>query len=595
MVGFAMGDDRQSPVGLMIALRRIAPASRSNLPRMSRPRRATTTGSRADRSPARLVLPDQLSGRQMPSGAEPGRYVVIESREWLSRRPYHRQRVASILLNLRAFVAEVRDVGGHVDHLRTDGSMREALAELLEREHLLEVEAWHPAEREMRCEFAPFVEAGRLRWLEHPLWLTSRAEFDASIGKAGPRMDAFYRRVRKRTGILMDDEGRPVGGKLSFDAENREAWHGVPAAPDPPRFAETPLRREVGEEIAGRFASHPGELDLQALPATAEDAGRVWAWAKAACLPHFGPFEDAMSVRSRGLFHTRISPLLNLGRLDPHEVLRDVVAMEELPLPSREGFIRQLIGWREFVRHVHDATDGLRDLGGASQPETSRPGDGGYAAWAGREWTVSDAPTGVGAGSDANALSQRIGVPPAFWGRESGLACLDRVVEDVWAESWSHHITRLMVLGNLANLLDVSPRDLADWFWIAYLDAWEWVVEPNVMGMATWALGGFMTTKPYVAGSAYIDRMSDYCGGCRFHPKKTCPITRLYWAFLARHEPALRGNHRLGVVLQAMRKRSEADRRRDADTFSRVQQLLVEGRPLPVDVVGSAPSDSRGR
>ena len=179
-------------------------------------------------------------------------------------------------------------------------------------------------------------------------------------------------------------------------------------------------------------------------------------------------------------------------------------------------------------------------------------------------------------------------MPPAFWGTESGLACLDRVVADVWQEGWSHHITRLMVLGNIATLLDLSPRDLADWFWIAYTDAWEWVVEPNVMGMATWGLGGLMTTKPYVAGAAYLDRMSDYCADCRFKPKPSaanaCPLTRLYWAFLDRHEPLLRDNHRLGVVLQAMRKRPEDERHRDRATFVRVQSLLLEGRPLPADV-----------
>ena len=556
------------------------------------------------RRAVRLVLPDQLSRRHLeaarkdaPTDREAngptGGLIVLESREWLSRRPYHRQRVASILLNLRAFVDELRASGADVEHLRTEGSMREAIAARLEEDPELHLEVWRPAEREMRIELEPFVESGRLRHLEHPLWLTGREEFDASIGKGGPKMDSFYRRVRKRTGILMDEQGKPVGGKLSFDAENREPWHGVPAAPEPPRFEIDSLREEIAAEIDRHYAHHPGTLDLAALPATAEDARRCWAWAKATCLPHFGPFEDAMSVRSRGLFHTRISPLLNLGRLDPHEVLADVVAMENLPLPSREGFIRQLIGWREFVRHVHDATDGLRDLGGTIQPEHDRPGDGGFQNWSGTAWPNAGTPAGVGGGSAANALDQRVGVPPAFWGKESGLACLDRVVEDVWAEAWSHHITRLMVLGNLATLLDVSPRDLADWFWIAYLDAWEWVVEPNVMGMATWALGGFMTTKPYVAGSAYIDRMGDFCAGCRFHPKKTCPITRLYWAFLARHEPALRGNHRLGVVLQAMRKRSDADRRLDAATFSRVQQLLVEGQPLPTDVVASAETDSR--
>ena len=423
--------------------------------------------------------------------------------------------------------------------------------------------------------------------------MTDRALFESACGrgeKARFRMDSFYRKVRAATGLLMDADGTPEGGKISFDAENRQAWKGDPPAPEPPRFAMTPLRRAVQQEVETRYASHPGTLDVEALPATREDAIGLWSWARSACLEHFGPYEDAMSRRSRGLFHTRISPVLNLARILPHRLVGDVAAMTDLPLPSREGFIRQVIGWREFVRHVHDATDGLRVVRGESHPSRDRPGDGGWSAWAGHSWTpAATTPPEIDGGSDANALGNGIGVPPAFWGAESGLACLDAVVSDVWAEGWSHHITRLMVLGNIASLVDVSPRDLADWFWIAYADAWEWVVEPNVMGMATWGLGGAMTTKPYVAGSAYVDRMSDFCGACRFAPKpnrpNSCPLTRLYWAFLDRHEPVLRDNPRLGVVMQAMRKRPDAERRLDRAVFARVQSILIEGKPLPANVV----------
>jgi deoxyribodipyrimidine photolyase-related protein len=171
-------------------------------------------------------------------------------------------------------------------------------------------------------------------------------------------------------------------------------------------------------------------------------------------------------------------------------------------------------------------------------------------------------------------------LPPVFWGSPSGLACLDRVVADVWAEGYSHHITRLMVLANLATLLDVSPRELTDWFWVAYADAYDWVVEPNVLGMGTYAVGDLMTTKPYVSGAAYIARMSDYCESCAFDPATTCPITRLYWAFLARHEVRLRDNPRLRLPLQALRKRPAARREEDARTFQQVRSALGAGRTL---------------
>ena len=179
-------------------------------------------------------------------------------------------------------------------------------------------------------------------------------------------------------------------------------------------------------------------------------------------------------------------------------------------------------------------------------------------------------------------------LPPVFWGSPSGLACLDRVVGDVWAEGYSHHITRLMVLANLATLLDVSPRELTDWFWVAYTDAYDWVVEPNVLGMGTYAVGDLMTTKPYVSGAAYIARMSDYCESCAFDPATTCPITRLYWAFLARHEVRLRDNPRLRLPLQALRKRPVARREEDARTFQHVRTTLAAGRTLSVKAADQA-------
>ncbi|MBM4105193.1 MAG: deoxyribodipyrimidine photolyase [Phycisphaerae bacterium] len=535
------------------------------------------------------MLPDQLSLEASIRDEEAEGILLVESREWLSRRPYHRQRVGLILLNSRSFVEEARRLGRAVELLRGDAPMVDLLGSWIAARadsSAPRLRGWRPAEREMRQELTPLVERGDLAWEENPFFLTDAGTFRDSVGKEGFRMDSFYRRVRQKSGILMDDGDRPIGGRYSFDAENRRPWRGEPPAPTPPRFPMTALREQVREEVETRFRDHPGTLDVEALPATTEDADSLWSWAKSECLEHFGPYEDAMSRRSRGLFHSRISPALNLNRISARRIIDEVVAMEDLPLESREGFIRQVIGWREFVRHVHEETDGHRRLRDRSQPVRDRPGDGGFARWTGRAWSAPTPPPGVDGGSDANALEARNPVPQAFWGKESGLACLDAVVADVWAEGWSHHITRLMILGNIASLLDVSPRDLADWFWIAYDDAWEWVVEPNVMGMATWGLGGVMTTKPYIAGAAYVHRMSDYCGGCRFDPRSTCPLTRLYWAFLDRHEPRLRDNHRLGVVLQAMRKRPDAEKVRDRATFARVTELLLEGRPLPADVAG---------
>jgi deoxyribodipyrimidine photolyase-related protein len=361
-------------------------------------------------------------------------------------------------------------------------------------------------------------------------------------------MDAFYRHVRRRTGILMDD-GSPAGGRFSHDGDNRQPWKGDPPAPEVPRFDVDDVTAEVADLIRTRYADHPGRLDPGTVPATADDVLALWDWARRTCMTHFGPYEDALSTRSRSLFHTRISGLLNLHRLLPRQVLDDVLALD-IPLGSAEGFVRQILGWREFVRHVHRVSDGFRREG-------MRP----------------------------DALTLPTPLPPAWWeGSPSGLACLDDTVRAVWEDGYTHHIPRLMVLANIALLLDVDARALTDWFWVAYTDAYDWVVEPNVLGMGTFATGELMTTKPYIAGSGYLHRMGDHCAGCAFHPKKTCPLTPLYWAWLARHDAEVDHVQRLTRQLWSARRRDPGKRDQDAATFVRVRDtLLAGGRLVPED------------
>ena len=351
------------------------------------------------------------------TGARAGA-VLVESREWLSRRPYHRQRVAIILLNLRAFADELQAAGVDVRLLSTERPIAEAVRS--EVTGLGPLDVLEPAEREMRAELADMIESGDLRVHPNPQWITRDSDFAAAKGREGWRMDAFYRAVRRRTGLLMED-GQPVGGKLSFDVDNRARWDGIPAAPEPPRFPRTPLRDAVEREVTSVYAAHPGRLDVEALPATHDDTRVLWQWGVRACLPHFGPFEDAMSERSRGLFHTRISPSLNLGRIAPATLVSDACA-SGAPIQSVEGFVRQVIGWREFVRHVHRATDGFRTSPSGASPVLPRPGDAGYARWAGRAWVpAGEAPPGVDGGAAPSHFgAERTPLPPAYWGATAG-------------------------------------------------------------------------------------------------------------------------------------------------------------------------------
>lgn len=509
---------------------------------------------------------DQLSDaigplRDLPP--ERAGVLLVESPAKAARRPYHKQKLALVLANMRHFALEQARRGVAVRYVVEEAGYGAAV--IRAAAEVGPLVCMEPAERELRVDLAPALASGALRFVPHEGWVTTRDDFLAATGGRPPyRMDTFYRYVRQRTGILVH-EGKPEGGRWSFDTDNRLPFRGEPPAPAPPAFEPDPITEEVCALVLRRYADHPGRLDPHALPATKADAEALWAWGKNAALPHFGPFEDAMSRASTNLFHTRLAPLLHLHRLLPARVVREAAALA-IPIGSKEGFVRQILGWREFVRHVHRETDGLRIL--------------------------PDLPEGMARGlSDVNApaLPDMLGatepLPACFWegGPRSGLACLDRVIGDVWREGYSHHITRLMILSNIATLLGLSPRALTDWFWVAYTDAYDWVVEPNVLGMGTFAAGDVMTTKPYVSGAAYVDRMSDYCQGCPFDPKKTCPLTALYWDFLARNEPTLQKNPRMLVPLKALARRTGPRREADSRVREVVLSALGRGEALTPD------------
>lgn len=520
---------------------------------------------------------DQLSDQIGPLAREPASslgIVLVENPWKAARRPYHRQKLALILANMRHFAIEQAERGVAIRHVIANGPYHAVLESLVDELGPLRV--MRPAERELRADLEPLVNSGKLVVIDHEGWLTTRDQFKRAAPNGPPwRMDAFYRLVRRDTGVLME-KGKPLGGKFSFDTENRRPWRGDPPAPEPLTFPVDPIKEEVGRLIERAFPRHPGRLDLENLPSTKVDAESAWRWAREQALPHFGPFEDAMSVRSSTLFHGRVSSLVNLHRLLPARLIADTLS-STISLASKEAFIRQILGWREFVRHVHDVTDGFRRSTRSRPAIVARPGDGGYRRWSGEDWPTSTHLGDPDGGAAPNALGQDGLLPPAFWGTPSGLHCLDHVVRGVWNEGYSHHITRLMILSNIASLLDTSPRELTDWFWVAYTDAFDWVVEPNVLGMGTFALGDLMTTKPYVSGAAYIAKMSDYCGDCAFDPKSNCPVSSLYWAYLARHESSLRGNQRLAMPLASLRKRSAARRESDRQTYEITRERLANG------------------
>jgi deoxyribodipyrimidine photolyase-related protein len=342
-------------------------------------------------------------------------------------------------------------------------------------------------------------------------------------------MEHFYREMRRRHGLLMED-GAPAGGVWNFDAENRKRLPAGTRVPDRPRFVPDDITGQVTRLVAERFPDGFGDLDSFGWPVTREQALEALAGFIDQCLPHFGDYQDAMKDGQPFLFHSLLAPALNIGLLSPLEVCR---AAEKAwrsgaaPLNAVEGFIRQILGWREYVRGLY---------------WTFMPG---YA--------------------EANALEAHRSLPEFYWTGETPMRCLRQAVADTRRHAYSHHIQRLMVTGNFALLAGIAPRAVERWYLAVYADAVEWVEMPNTMGMALHADGGRMASKPYAASGAYIDRMSDFCGACEYDVRRksgpgACPFNYLYWAFLIRNEQRLSGNPRMAMPYRTLATWSEGRR-----------------------------------
>lgn len=341
-------------------------------------------------------------------------------------------------------------------------------------------------------------------------------------GKKSLVLEHFYRFLRKRHRVLMD-ESQPVGGAWNFDSDNRRAFpaSGPPDDLSPlPAFEPDEISREVIALVQARYGDQPGEAARFSLPVTSEDAEAQLEAFIERSLPSFGPYQDAMTEDDAVTYHSRLSALLNLKLLDPRTcVAAAVTAFESgrAPINSVEGFVRQILGWREFVRGIY-----WRHM-----PE--------YA--------------------ELNALEcEPREVPDAFWTGDTDMACIADSMRQLLRLGYVHHIHRLMVFGLFAQLLGVHPFEFHRWHLAMYVDAIDWVSLPNTLGMSQFGDGGIVGTKPYVATGKYIDRMGPFCRGCRYDPKAAegedaCPFTTLYWDFLARHEPRLRSNRRMAMQL----------------------------------------------
>ncbi len=479
-----------------------------------------------------LILGDQLSRSLSSLGASSREDTIVlmaEVQEEATYAAHHKKKIAFIFSAMRHFAEELQDDGWRVDYVKLDdpgnsgsftGEVKRALARR-QPQHVVLTEPgeWRVAEMVHGWEAAFGVP---VRILTDSRFLASHDEFERwAAGKKQLRMEFFYREMRRSTGLLMDG-GEPEGGRWNFDAENRKSASSGLCMPEVPSFEPDRITREVLDLVGTRFGNHFGDLEPFWFAVTRSDAECAFAHFLEHALPRFGDYQDAMLAREKFLYHSVASLYLNIGFLDPLAMCRRAEAeyrAGRAPLNAVEGFIRQIIGWREYVRGIY---------------WLKMPG---Y--------------------QKLNFLEARRPLPDFYWGAETSMACVRACVAQTREEAYAHHIQRLMVTGNFALLAGIDPYEVHEWYLAVYADAYEWVELPNTLGMSLFGDGGLLGSKPYAASGNYINKMSDYCRGCAYDVKlrtgpKACPFNYLYWDFLVRNRQKLGRNQRLKQAYRAI-------------------------------------------
>ncbi len=467
----------------------------------------------------------------------------------------HKQRTAAFLAAMRHFAAALRSEAIRVRYVAlTDsentqtlvGEVRRACAEL----QPACVVMTEPGEWRLLNDFKVLSgylkqQACHLEIREDTHFLVSHSEFArfASTRKT-LQMEPFYRQVRKRFGILMQPDGAPEGGQWNLDHDNRRAFKQAPKVPRLPHFERDEIIQEVCEIIETHLPENPGKLDRWIWPVTRAQALTALDDFIEHRLPFFGDFEDAMWSGEPFLYHSLLSVPLNLKLLNPREVVEravDAYRTGHAPLNAVEGFVRQVIGWREFIRGIYwHEGPGYRHR---------------------------------------NHLEAHGHLPDFFWSGEAPLECLREALAPVIAFGYSHHIQRLMVLANFCLIAGVDPRAVGDWFFAMYVDAVDWVTTPNTIGMALYADGGVVGSKPYAASGKYIQRMSNHCANCAFsvnhrHGAGACPYNAFYWDFLLRHETRFAGNPRMALGVRNLAKLDPQERQAIQRTATHYRQTF---------------------
>ncbi|MCB8980321.1 MAG: cryptochrome/photolyase family protein [Ardenticatenaceae bacterium] len=472
-----------------------------------------------------------LQAAEAEGGKENVRVLLVQSAARTRKQPYHRRKLVLLFSAMRHYAESLRARGYAVDYVQsatfTAGLRQFVKAHQPERLFTMAASEWNGRS---------FQQHQLTKIVGIPVTLLPNTQF--LVGQFDPYpshtpdknviMEYFYREMRRHFDVLMN--GRtPAGGDWNYDKENRQPLPNDIALPDEPRFQPDSITQAVIDEVEA--AGHGvGSLAGFDLAVTREQALAAFDDFLQHRLPDFGAYEDAMTERHQTLFHSVLSPYLNLGLLEPMELIQGVelaYAAGNAPINSVEGFVRQILGWREYIY-----------------------------------WQYWQQMPGI---MEKNSWDAKRPLPTFFWDAQTDLNCIHHVIERAISTGYNHHIERLMVLCNFCLLAGIEPMAVNNWFLAHYIDAYDWVMLPNVLGMGLNADGGVTATKPYIASANYIHKMGDYCGGCRFnhrqrHGADACPFNFLYWNFLLQHEETLRANPRLGPNVLGLRYLDDEER-----------------------------------
>lgn len=504
-----------------------------------------------------LLLGDQLSfDLDLLRALDPARDVLLmaEVRDEARYVPHHPRKIILVFSAMRHFAEALREQGWRVEYVKLDarGNSGSIVGELRRWCRKLGAEQVHVTEcGEWRLEQAMRESGLPLAWHRDRRFLCSREAFARwAQGRKQLRMEHFYHGMRKRNRLLLEPDGSPAGGSWNYDKDNRKPLSGKVHGPFALAFKPDAITREVVALVRERFVDHYGTVEGFDYPVTHAEAQALWQHFLDFGLGAFGDYQDAMAEGEPYLFHARISAALNIGLLEVRQLCEDVEAAWRrgaVPLNAAEGFIRQLIGWREYVRGIY----WLR------MPE--------YAG--------------------LNAFGNHRALPAFYWNGQTRMRCMAQAIGQTLKLGYAHHIQRLMVTGNFALLAGIEPEQICQWYLAVYMDAYDWVELPNTLGMVMHADGGYLGSKPYCASGAYIRRMSDHCGHCEYRvdhavEEDGCPFNALYWHFLMRHRQQLGKNPRMVMLYRNLERMKEA--RREA-LWQRGEALLARldaGDPL---------------